>query len=117
MCVRVCACVCVCMCGICACVFTCVYPCVNMCMDFRALSVYLSVCTYVYVHLLHKVAMICVGITTLVLILIFIHTYNMAEITMNYILSQLKYTEWKDRYQGVTELKQLVDNNPQSYSP
>ena len=30
------------------------------------------------------------------------------------LLSQLKSTEWKERYQGVTKLEQLIDSGPQS---
>ena len=33
------------------------------------------------------------------------------------ILAQLKSTEWKERYQGVTKLEQLVDSDPQSLRP
>ena len=33
------------------------------------------------------------------------------------LLSQLKSTEWKERYQGVTELEQLIDNGPQALGP
>jgi len=33
------------------------------------------------------------------------------------LLCRLRSTEWKERYQGVTELEQLIDTGPQSLGP
>ena len=33
------------------------------------------------------------------------------------LMSQLKSTEWKERYQAVTKLEQLIDSDPQSLGP
>jgi len=33
------------------------------------------------------------------------------------LLNKLKSTEWKERHQGVTDLEQLIDSNPQALGP